>query len=109
MSRIVLFSEHTDLDMRTLMSLKQALGCGLSEVQNAITSRRPILDCTLFMNDHDDVARRIRAVLKLLEDAHVPLQVFELEPDEDSGSCPRSEGLISLETLENILREWPGR
>ena len=64
-----------------------------------------ILDEELFLNDHEAVAARLRAILSLAERAGVAISIFELEPEAIFGSFSLDNCRIDADVLENILKE----
>jgi hypothetical protein len=64
------------------------------------------LEYILFRNDHEDVARQLRTLIKEIPAAHTTLQIFLLDENEKlSGVTESSKYQITSSTLENILRE----
>jgi len=78
---------------RALTRLRRELGLPLSEVQRRVEAREPLVLETLFGNDHLEVARRLTAVLDLVEGHdHEVRELVGAEADR-----------IDADTLRNIL------
>jgi hypothetical protein len=75
----------------------------ISDIRSRIEKRVPLVEWTMFMNDHDDVAQRLRDLATIEEDGEGTLGIFELMPDEDFSTCPRDICQITVDVLRNIL------
>jgi hypothetical protein len=106
MSKIVLRSSLSNVNAITLSKLKKVTNMGFRELNKNIQNGTPFYEVILFMNNHEEIAQRLRDIVKIFDDAKIPLDVFELEPDEEFDKCPLHECKISTQVLENILSEW---
>lgn len=106
MSKIVVVIRSETLAPQVLMALHRATGLPLSAVRSAATTGAPLIEVELFSNDHDGVARTLRAIVDTASSTDVALDLFELGRDENFISVRRAERRIDSTTLENILSAW---
>lgn len=86
-----------------LVGVTRILGISLFDLRRSVVARDPFCDVPLFGNDHDERASALRAIAELGESLGVPLEVYELQPNEDFRSCPKDQCAISVEIMKNIL------
>src|SRR5512134_1804960 len=104
MSRIAMVVEEGPDLSRLAAVLRRLTGFALSEIVNRIKTRAPVIECELFGNDHDDIARILRELLQQLPSVGAEIRLFEL-PERHSFTSIEEEARqeISAQTLSNIL------
>jgi hypothetical protein len=75
----------------------------IGDVRSTIDKKALLAEWTLFMNDHDDVARQIRDLLTIEERGEGTFQIFELMFDEEFSNCQLDQCEISAAALRTIL------
>lgn len=90
---------------RLLLKLGRETGLGLSVIKSRIQNQEPVFEPELFMNDHPEVAGRLRRIMAASKEHQVELKLFELEPKESFRTAPLEQSRITTEVLENILAE----
>ena len=103
MSKIVIIPGTVNDQARFISHVQRVTGSGIAEIRKRIGSHLPLGEWTLFMNDHNDTAARLRDLLTVEDRGEGSLQVFELMPDEDFSKCSREECEITPAVLRNIL------
>ena len=103
MSKIAVLVAENQVPNALLMTLKRETGLGVSDIRQCIQQGTVIYQPELFMNDHVEIAERLRRILLAAEEHEVGLTLYELQPDEELESAPLDLCLISTENLRNIL------
>lgn len=103
MSKIVLTMNSERPSASLISRLRQLTGLGISEIKTRIGQGLPLVEYTLFENNHDEIASRLRAMAGLASETDGQIRVFELKVNEDYADCPRDLCEISLKTMHYIL------
>ena len=101
MSKIVVTVERVENRSEFLTHVRAITGVGLADISNRIGTGLPLVEYVLFLNNHEDVAQRLRSLVAL--ETIAQLKIFELMPDENFAGCPREQCEISTSVLLNIL------
>ena len=100
MSKIVIVVDLTAAPANALVALQRATGRGLGELRTAIGRGDPIFERQIFDGDYEEHA----SVVRSLEDAAIPIRIYELPEGETMESCSFVDNSqISVEVLNNIL------
>jgi len=91
MSKISLRVAKSSDFMAVVRCLRPITGQSIANVREAIDGGSPLFQQTLFFNDHDEVADRLRRILASFEESSIAFEIFE------------DEHLISATVLRNIL------
>jgi len=104
MSKIVVKVENMTRLGDVMPAIRKITGLGISDAKQRIESGRPLVEYTLFYNDHDEIAQRLRELMTELPQVGAKLRLFELEEGEEFESIPDASAYeISSDDLENIL------
>jgi hypothetical protein len=104
MSKIVVKVENVARLVDVMPAIRKITGLGISEAKRRIESGQPLVECMLFYNDHDEIARRLRGLMTALPQFGARLRLFELAEGEEFESLPNASAYeISYDDLENIL------
>ena len=102
MSKIVIAGQ-TDKTNAVSDLHKLLPGKSVAEIRQALSTGAPLVDRTLFYNDHDEAAAQLKAIIAALRKHGVEPRVYELDEDEDVESLIDSDKQESVEYLDNIL------
>lgn len=102
MSKIVIAARTDKTD--AVAELRRHLPSkSVAEIRKALSTGGPLVDRTLFYNDHDEAAAQLKAVIADLQKHGIEPRVYELDEDEDVTSLIDSDKQQSVENLDNIL------
>ena len=104
MSKIVLVAAG-EVPAAFVASARRITGASLSVVRAQLQAGQPFWEAPLFGNDHENQAAKLRALADEAAAHRVPLEVYELEPEETFDTCPKADCRISVEIMKNILDE----
>jgi hypothetical protein len=108
MSKVMLVSD-TVPSVGFLRLLRKTGGASLKDLMSTLKNGRPFYECVLFMNDHQERERELKALLDAADREHLHIAIYEAEPDEGYDSISKDTCLISREVLENIFEERKSR
>jgi hypothetical protein len=105
MSKIVVVARSVPKDRRfdAIARIREITGKAISEISRCLNSGEALVVEELFMNDHDEVAARLRRLVRELPALDVRFALSEVSTDYDGGELPEGDDEISIEVLENIL------
>jgi hypothetical protein len=106
MSRITFFVENIPPRAEALYHVRQATGQSYAEIQRRIGSGLPLFECVLFMNDHEEVAAKLRALVATLSEVGADFRIFETAYDVAVEAIPPPIDEIDAEALESILSSF---
>jgi hypothetical protein len=111
MSKIVVIGRDVPSDRRAVAfaRIRRITGKAISEISRNLRLGEPLVVENLFLNDHDEVAERLRMLLRELPTIGVRLTLFELPTGQDVDEMPPSHEEIQIEILENILNAHDDR
>lgn len=81
-------------------------GKPIAEIRIALSTGAPIVDRTLFHNDHDDAAAQLKAVIATLREHDIEPRVYELADDADVELLIDSDKQESVEYLDAVLTRY---
>lgn len=102
MSKIVVTVKSVNGPARFISHVRRVTGMGVGDIRTRLDGRTPLIEWTLFMNDYDEVAQRLRDLMTVEERDEGALRFFELMPDERFSDCPPDRREISVDVLQNI-------
>jgi len=89
---------------RELMVLKGVLDRSLGELRRCIDSELPIVELTLFMNDHEEAAERMKKLVALARGpGAMSMEFFELEDEEVLSPANADLTELAAQAALNIL------
>lgn len=104
MSKIAIVIRRHDARAATIRAVHVVTSIPVGEVASRVTRGDPVVEYTLFHNDHEDVARRLRALVQVLASAGIEPDVYELAEGENMADVTnRSHVAIRPQILLNIL------
>jgi hypothetical protein len=103
MARIVATVDKVANKKQFVADVRQATDLPLSDITARLDTGSPLVDFMLFMNDHEEIARRLRDLIATQEQGNGVFRFFELQPEEDFETCPLEQCEISASVLRNIL------
>ena len=103
MSTITLIIKDIHPSAEALSRIRQVTGQSFAEIQRRIQSGTALIEYVLFMNDHDEVADRLRGLLTVLSQVGADFRIFESDDNVAGRSLPEQGDEIDAVTLENIL------
>jgi hypothetical protein len=102
LSKIVVTASAVKWPATALLAFKRLTGVPPSGKKFA--EGTPILETSLFMNDHVSVAQMLHGLIELDRAEQLDLGYYELGPEEHFSEAPLAECKITAEVLENILK-----
>jgi hypothetical protein len=109
MPKIVIMAKTVNDPPKFISHIKRVTGLRISDIQLRLHKHLPLVEWTLFMNDHDEIAQRLRDLLTLEDRSEGVFGIFELMPEEDFSQCSRDTCEISAPILRNILDSYDER
>jgi hypothetical protein len=106
MSRITFFVEKIPPRAEALYRIRQATGQSYAEIQRRIRSGVALVECVLFMNDHEEVAERLRRLVAALSKVGADFRIFETAHDVAVPAIPSPIDEIDADALESILSSF---
>jgi hypothetical protein len=103
MSKIAITAKGVTDRPRFISRVRSATEMSLEDIVSRLEKQEPLVEYILFNNDHDEIARRLRALLAVEDQGEGELRIFELMPDEQFSEAPLDQTEISASTLKNIL------
>ncbi|MCC7542520.1 MAG: hypothetical protein IT379_40260 [Deltaproteobacteria bacterium] len=104
MSKIAIVLRPDDARAASIHAVHVVTGIPVGEVASRVTRGDPVVEYTLFHNEHEDVARRLRALVQVLATAGIEPDVYELSEGENVADVTnRSHVAITPQILLNIL------
>lgn len=85
-----------------LARLRAITGESVGRINQCLTAYEPVMEAVLFLNDHEEVAGRLRQMLSEIPALGASLKLFELADDQQVDSRSEQEEITS-EMLSNIL------
>jgi hypothetical protein len=82
--------------------VRRITGMPIAAIRASVTGDGPLVEYLLFHNDHDEVADRLRQLLRL-EDTGVRFRIFGMQPDETFITHSAKFREITPVVLKNIL------
>lgn len=104
MSKIAVRVGLTGVAVGLIARLRPITGLAIAELRRRIGSADALADYTLFGNDHDEVATRLRVLVAALKSLGAPFSLYELDDNESLKDGDQARCEIDDVTLENILR-----
>lgn len=78
----------------------------VGEIRQALSTGAPLVDRTLFYNDHEEAAAQLKGVIAELRKHGIEPRVYELDDDEDVGAPIDADRQESVEYFDAILERF---
>lgn len=88
--------------------IHKVTGRSVAEIQRCIHHKTALIEYVLFMGDHNEIAERLRNLLKTLSQAGEGFRIFELNDDEGVSGILDGANEIDANVLETILLSHEG-
>lgn len=102
----IYIKEVENVEPMVLFKLKNATSSSLSDIKFLLAPGRMFLREELFMNDHEEVATRIKAIIKILKEGNVNFSIHEMGEGHEEENADIDFWKISEETMNNILDDF---
>lgn len=103
MSKIVIVPRKVARRTDFVSKVRKVTGQSISGIKTSIDTPSPLIECVLFMNDHEENARQLEDLLAFEDDGIANFQIYELMPEESFDDCRRTLCEIDAEVLRGIL------
>ncbi len=104
MSKIAVVVDDPAPAAGTVGLVRAVTGQGVAEIGRRMRSGQPVAEYTLFENDHDDVAARLRRLSAEIAAAGLAMRIYELDDSESlEGLDDPTVAEISVQSLNDIL------
>jgi len=103
MSKIIVVPKDVTNRSEFISRVRSVTKQGMAEILKCIDDKSPLVEWELFLNNHDDVAMNLKALLAIADDGVGELLLYELMPDEAFADCPVDQCEITAEILRGIL------